>query len=143
MLKEGAKAPQSLKKYLGKYLVLYFYPKDNTPGCTMEACSFRDFNAEIEDLGAKIVGISKDSLDSHEKFQNKHKLPFELIADEDLELQKAFGVWVEKSMFGKKYMGTQRATFVIDPEGIIIKVWEKVSPLNHAKEVFEFLKTQV
>ena len=137
MLKEGD--DPKLDQFKGKYTVLYFYPKDNTPGCTKEACSFRDFNEEIEKLGARIVGVSKDSAESHGKFTEKHKLNFELIADTDLKLHKKFGVWVEKSMFGRKYMGASRTTFLLDPEGKIVKVWKKVNPLGHAKAVYEYL----
>lgn len=121
-------------------LVVYFYPKDNTPGCTKQACGFRDINAEIESLGAKVVGVSKDSLVSHTKFRTKHELSFMLLSDPELELQNGFGVWVEKSMYGRKYMGTQRATFVIDKSGEVVKVWEKANAAKNPLEVLEFVK---
>lgn len=130
---------KKLEEYLGKWVLLYFYPKNNTPGCTKEACDFRDYNEEIKKLGVEIVGVSKDSVKSHLKFQSKHKLNFELWSDESLNLHKAFGVWVEKSMFGKKYMGAERSTFVINPEGKIVKIWSKVNPLGHAKDVYKYL----
>lgn len=153
MLKEGDKAPLdlevnlneketvSLKQYLGKYVFLYFYPKDDTPGCTKEACGFRDANNEIEELGAKVVGVSKDGLASHDKFAEKHSLNFTLLSDEDHKLMEAFGVWGERSFMGKTYMGTSRSTFIIDPEGNIVKVWEKVKPANHTEEVLDYLKS--
>ena len=123
--------------------VLYFYPRDETTGCTLEACEFRDFNDEIQKLGVKVIGISKDSPKSHVKFKQKHKLNFEIYSDEEHKLQDAFGVWVEKSMYGRKYMGTKRTTFVIDKAGKIVKVWDNVRPLGHAKEVYDYLKTIV
>jgi len=129
----------TLSKYLGNYLVIYFYPKDDTPGCTKEACSFRDFNKDIEELGAKIIGISKDNVKSHNKFIENHKLNFELLSDPETKLQDAFGVWAEKSMFGKKFIGTLRTTFLVNPDGNIVKVWEDVKPDNHAKEIYEEL----
>ncbi len=130
-----------LSDYLNdEYLVIYFYPKDNTSGCTKEACSFRDNDDELKKLGARVIGISKDSADSHVKFIDKNSLNFDLLADEDLELNKAFGVWVEKSMYGKKYMGTQRATFIANKNGEIVKVWETVKPVGHAEEVLQFIK---
>ncbi len=133
----------SLKDYLGKYAVLYFYPKDDTPGCTKEACSFRDWNADIKKLGAVIVGVSKDLPDSHQKFTKKYKINFQLWSDKDHKLMDAFGVWQKKKFMGREYFGTIRSTFIIDPKGKIIKVWEKVEPLNHAQEVFEFLKDKI
>lgn len=152
MLKQGQKIPTDIKvfnlngkgvtlnDYLGKPLVIYFYPKDNTAGCTREAQSFRDFKLQIEKLGAKIIGVSKDSVDSHRKFRDKHKLNFELLSDPDVKLIEAFGLWQEKRMFGKSYMGTIRATFVIDQNGIIQKVWPRVSPTDHGKEIYSYLK---
>ncbi|MDQ6985060.1 MAG: thioredoxin-dependent thiol peroxidase [Candidatus Dojkabacteria bacterium] len=153
MLTEGDKVPTdiaienqkdeniSLSDYKGKFIVLYFYPKDDTPGCTKEACSFRDFNEDIKNLGVEVIGVSKDSIDSHDKFIEKHKLNFTILSDDKMELQKAFGVWQEKSMFGKKYMGTVRSTFIINPEGSIIKVWPDVKVNGHVEEVFEYLKS--
>lgn len=130
----------SLGDFLGKYLVLYFYPKDQTPGCTKEACEFRDMNTEIEKLGAKVIGISADDQKSHQKFRDKHQLNFTLLSDPDHQLLEAFGVWGQKSLFGKLYMGILRTTFLLDSEGKIIHIWEKVNPVGHAKEVYERLK---
>jgi peroxiredoxin Q/BCP len=130
----------TLKSFLDKYLVVYFYPKDNTPGCTVEACEFRDYNDKIKELGASIVGISKDSVASHNKFSKKHNLRFPLLSDQNLALHKEFGAFGEKKMFGKKYMGTIRSTFILNSEGEVIKVWTKVKVKNHAEEVYEYLK---
>ena len=140
---EGIKAPDfpELDKYKGKYIVLYFYPKDDTPGCTVQACGFRDSFKEIEKLNAVILGVSPDSVKSHDKFINKFQLPFTLLADEDKKMAMDYGVWVEKSMYGKKYMGIARTTFIIDKEGKIAKVFEKVKPEGHNQEVIDFLKT--
>ncbi len=118
----------------GKYVVLYFYPRDNTPGCTLEAQSFRDYHSSFEDLGVEVIGVSRDSVESHAKFRLNQGLRFELWSDPDLELIKAFDVWQEKVI---------RSTFVIDPEGVIIQVWEKVTPNNHAKEVLDYLGTVI
>ena len=131
----------ALKDLKGKNVVLYFYPKDDTPGCTVEACSFRDSYKEIEKLGAVVLGISPDSVKSHEKFINKFSLPFPLLADEEKQMCKDYGVWVEKSMYGKKYMGVARTTFIIDKAGKIAKIFEKVKPEGHNQEVIETLKT--
>ncbi|MFH2118498.1 MAG: thioredoxin-dependent thiol peroxidase [Candidatus Paceibacterota bacterium] len=133
----------SLKNTLGKYLVLYFYPRDNTPGCTTEACNFRDTNDELKKLGVRVIGVSKDSPESHQKFAKKHRLNFELWSDPNHQLLEAFGAWGEKKRFGKIYQGIIRSTFIIDPQGKIIKVWEKVKPDNHTAEVLEFFKTQI
>ena len=153
MLEKGDKVPLSislknaegekvcLKESLGKYVVIYFYPKDDTPGCTKEACSIRDLRGEIKKLGAEVIGVSKDSPTSHKKFINKYKLNFTLWSDENLELMKVFGVWQKKKFMGREYMGTVRATFVIDKKGKIIKVWEKVTPDKHGEEIVEFLKS--
>ena len=119
----------------GKPVVLYFYPKDDTPGCTMEAKDFRDNLKEFEKAGAVILGASKDSLKSHEKFQEKFCLPFPLLSDEAGTLCENYGVWVEKSMYGKAYMGIERATFLIDKEGKIRRVWRKVKVDGHVAEV--------
>ena len=152
MLQIGDKIPLNIKildinnndvtldKFQGKYLVIYFYPKDNTPGCTTEACEFRDYNKDIEALGVEVIGISKDSPKSHRKFIEGHKLNFTLFSDENHKLQEAFGVWTEKKFLGKTYMGTQRSTFIIDPEGEVLKVWPEVKPLGHAQDVYESLK---
>jgi peroxiredoxin Q/BCP len=130
----------TLQDFLGKYLVLYFYPKDDTTDCTIEACAFRDANDEITALGASIIGISKDNPSAHQKFKAKYNLNFHLLSDPNKELQEAIGNLVEKSMYGKKYMGTQRSTFIIDPTGKILYVWEKVADVNtHTTEVLQKL----
>lgn len=150
---EGKKAPDfslegsdgkrhSLKDYAGKIVVLYFYPKDNTPGCTKEACSFRDLHGEIEDLGVIVLGVSKDSLASHDKFISKFGLPFVLLSDPDAEAMEEYGAFGEKSMYGKKVMGTIRSTVVIGPDGRVLKHWPKVKEAeSHPHEVLTFLKT--
>ena len=132
-----------LRDFLGQWVVLYFYPKDETPGCTKEACSFRDYNVELEQLGAKVIGVSKDNLNSHLKFKEEHQLNFELWSDPDHELMEAFQVWGERNFMGKKYMGVSRSTFLINPEGMIVKVWEKVQPLGHGEEVLKALKVSL
>lgn len=131
----------SLKEQLGKYIVLYFYPHDFTPGCTKEACSFRDANNDIKKLGAEVIGVSTDSFESHQKFSNKHKLNIALWSDPDHKLIEAFGAWQPKKFAGREFMGTVRSTFILDPKGKIIKVWGKVKPEGHSKEVIEFLKS--
>jgi len=146
MLEAGAKMPTvtltddagsacSTKDLLGRSLVLYFYPKDDTPGCTNEATQFRDLIEEFEEKGARVVGVSRDSVASHQKFKEKHGIPFTLLADVDSKLCDAFGVIVEKNMYGKKSMGIQRSTFLIDPKGKIVHVWPKVSVDGHAEDV--------
>jgi peroxiredoxin Q/BCP len=140
-IEDAGGEPVSLKSLLGKIVVLYFYPKDNTPGCTVEACSFRDANREITKLGAQVIGVSKDKGVSHEKFTKKFELSFPLWSDPEHKLMEAFGTWGEKKFLGKTYLGTARATFVIDAHGVVIKVWEKVKPEGHAEEVLAFLKT--
>ena len=149
--KEGMKAPEftlpssegkeiSLKDYKGKNcVVLYFYPKDDTPGCTVEACEFRDNIKKIEKSDAVVLGVSPDDLKSHDKFIGKFKLPFVLLADTDKKVCEAYGVWVKKSMYGREYMGVARTTFIIGKDGKIEKVYEKVKPEGHAEEVIEFL----
>lgn len=132
----------NLGSLLGKYVVVYFYPRDNTPGCTKEACSFRDFNADIQKLGAVVIGVSKDNHESHQKFTEKFDLSFSLWSDPDHKLMKAFGVWQEKKFMGKTYMGTTRSTFVINPKGKIIRVWEKVKPADHAQDVLKYLQSE-
>lgn len=129
----------SLRDFKGKKIVLYFYPKDDTPGCTKEACGFRDNLKNFGDKNAVIVGVSKDSLKSHEKFINKYDLPFTLLADEKGELLDALGVWKEKSMYGRTYMGIERSTFLIDENGKLIKEWRKVSVDGHMEEVLNSL----
>ena len=141
--KEGTKAPEfeQLKALKGKHVVLYFYPKDDTPGCTVEACSFRDNVKKIENLNAVVLGVSPDDEKSHDKFIQKFKLPFKLVPDTDKKISQAYGVWGEKSFMGKKYMGVNRSTFLIAPDGKIEKVYEKVKPEAHAAEVLEFLNS--
>ncbi|KUP09636.1 peroxiredoxin [Bacillus coahuilensis m2-6] len=130
----------SLSDYKGKNVVLYFYPKDMTPGCTTEACDFRDQHTSFEDLDAVILGVSPDPLASHEKFINKHDLPFLLVADEDHSVSEAYGVWQLKKNFGKEYMGVVRSTFIIDKEGNLAKEWRKVKVDNHVTEALTFIK---
>lgn len=131
----GGKA--SLKALKGKPVVLYFYPKDDTSGCTAEACAFRDALPDFSKAKAAIIGISRDSVSSHDKFKKKHGLTFPLASDEDGKVCEAYGVWVEKSMYGRKYMGIERATFLIDGKGVVRNVWRKVKVPGHAKEVLE------
>jgi len=150
-LKEGRKAPAfnlpsssgkkiALKDLLGKNVVLYFYPKDNTPGCTQEACQFRDNLKAFEDEGAVILGVSPDNLASHEKFIQKFDLPFPLLSDEDHKIAEKYGVWQEKSMYGRKYFGIVRSTFVIDKKGNLARIFRKVKVGNHDQEVLEVLR---
>jgi peroxiredoxin Q/BCP len=120
--------------------VLYFYPKDDTPGCTVEACSFRDANQEMQKRGIIVLGISADDLVSHQKFAGKYGLPFPLLADTDTSVCQRYGVWKQKGMFGKKYMGVNRETFLIDKEGIIRKIWHKVKADGHAQEVLNTIE---
>lgn len=131
--------PTTLEQYLGELLVLYFYPKDFTPGCTIEACSFRDNKDDIEKLGAKVIGISADSVDRHKGFKEKFNLNFVLLADVDHKLSQAMGVWQEKKMFGKVGFGIKRSTFIVDPEGKILKIWSDVSVNGHTQEVLDYL----
>ncbi|PYZ92427.1 thioredoxin-dependent thiol peroxidase [Salipaludibacillus keqinensis] len=132
----------SLSDYRGKYIVLYFYPKDMTPGCTTEACDFRDNHKSFEELDAVILGVSPDPVARHEKFIDKHDLPFELLADENHELAEDFGVWKLKKNFGKEYMGIERSTFVIDKEGKLLKEWRKVKVKGHVEEALEYLRQE-
>jgi peroxiredoxin Q/BCP len=127
----------SLSALKGKKLVLYFYPKDDTPGCTIEAKDFRDHIEEFKKAGAVVIGVSKDSPDSHEAFKKKFCLPFPLASDTDGKVCEAYGVWVEKSMYGKTYMGIERATFLIDGSGTLRNIWRKVKVDSHVKEVLE------
>lgn len=131
----------ALADYAGKYVVLYFYPKDSTPGCTIESIGFSNHFKDFVQVNTVILGVSKDGLNSHEKFKAKYHMPFELIADTEKALCEAFGVLKEKSMFGKKYSGIERSTFVIDPNGRLIKEWRKVKVSAHAEEVLEFIKS--
>ena len=133
----------SLKDYAGKWLVLYFYPKDNTPGCTKEACSFRDGRDMLVSLGADVVGISKDSVKSHAKFADKHSLNFTLLSDESTETIQAFGSWKLKKFMGHEYMGINRDTYLINPKGEIVKKYEGVNPVKNFVEVYEDLKKLV
>ena len=123
----------------GKNVVLYFYPRDDTPGCTKEACAFRDHFADFKKKGAVVLGVSTDPVKSHDKFAVKYKLPFTLLADEDKQIVQDYGVWGEKSFMGRKYQGTHRVTFLIGPEGRIKKIWPKVKPDKHAEEVLAAL----
>jgi len=127
----------SLKALKGKTVVLYFYPKDDTPGCTTEACEFRDSWRAVTAAGAVVLGVSPDGPESHRKFRKKHELPFTLLADEDHAVAEAYGAWGEKSMYGRKYFGVLRTTFIIDPAGRITRVFERVKPRGHAAEVLE------
>jgi peroxiredoxin Q/BCP len=130
----------SLKALRGTPVVLYFYPKDDTSGCTTEACEFRDAWSDVKKTGARLFGVSPDGVRSHEKFRAKFTLPFPLLADEDHAVAEAYGVWGEKSMYGRKYMGILRTTFIIDGRGRIARVFEKVKPAGHAGEVLTALK---
>jgi len=125
----------SLADYLGRNVILYFYPRDDTPGCTKEACAFRDYFADFKQKGAVVLGISTDQVKSHDKFVAKFKLPFTLLADDDKQIVQAYGVWGQKSFMGRKYMGTHRVTFLIGPDGRIKRIWPKVKPEEHAAEV--------
>lgn len=148
MIKEKTKAPEfslfdetgkqvTLASFLGKPVVLYFYPRDNTPGCTTEACGFRDNYSKYEELGVTILGVSTDSQKSHEKFAAKHQLPFTLLADEDHKVSELYGVWGKKKMMGKEYFGIRRTTYLIDKDGMVAKVFEGVKPANHSLEVLD------
>ncbi|HEY2582714.1 MAG TPA: thioredoxin-dependent thiol peroxidase [Mucilaginibacter sp.] len=150
-LKEGDKAPDftakdqngrsvSLSDFKGKNVILYFYPKDDTPGCTAEACSFRDNYQSMLSKGFEVVGVSTDDEKSHKKFETKFNLPFALIADTDKNIVEAYGVWGEKNMFGKKYMGTIRTTFLINTAGIIDKIINKVDTQNSSQQVIDLLQ---
>lgn len=136
-LGEGGKAPtfKELAENKGKTVVVYFYPKDSTPGCTAEACELRDAHQQIAAKDAVVLGVSPDSVTSHEKFAKKFNLPFRLVPDEDHRICETYGVWKEKSMYGRKYMGVERITFVIGPDGAINKIFRKVKPTGHAEEV--------
>lgn len=148
---EGDKAPAfkmptdgggsvSLKDMKGKAVVLYFYPKDSTPGCTKEACGFRDLMPDFSKVDAEIIGVSRDSVKRHDNFKAKYELPFLLASDEDGAVCENYGVWVEKSMYGKKFMGIERATFLIDSKGKVQKVWRKVKVAGHVEDVLEAVK---
>lgn len=148
MLAEGTKAPDftlpdkdgnnvSLHDFAGKKVILYFYPKDDTTGCTKQACGFAALYPDFEEAGAVVIGVSKDSVASHQKFVTKYDLPFVLLADPELNVIKAYDVWVEKSMFGKKYMGTERSTYIIDENGTIVKAFQKVRPADNPKKMLK------
>ncbi|MDF0645892.1 MAG: thioredoxin-dependent thiol peroxidase [Nitrospira sp.] len=151
-LEVGDKAPEfslpdqhgktvALKSFKGKQVVLYFYPKDDTPGCTKESCDFRDVESQIVRAGGVIVGVSMDGQDSHQKFIKKYGLPFPLLSDEDAAISKSYGVYKEKNMYGRKYWGIERSTFVIDPAGQLKAVFRKVKVDGHADEVLTALKS--
>lgn len=151
-LQEGAPAPEirllsdagelfQLSSLRGKNVVLYFYPKSDTPGCTVEACEFRDAETMLGAEEAVVVGVSPDPVKKQAKFKAKHSLPFLLLADEHAEAAQAYGVWKEKSMYGKKYMGVERTTFLIGPDGRVTKIFNKVKPAGHANEVLATLKS--
>ncbi len=150
-LTEGQKAPDfkakdqngkiiSLSDFSGKDVILYFYPKDDTPGCTAEACSFRDNYQSLLKEGFEVLGVSTDDEKSHQKFITKYSLPFSLIADTDKKIVEAYGVWVEKNMYGKKYMGVARKTFIIDRNGLIKKIIDKVDTKNSSGQVLDSIK---
>lgn len=136
-LPDGRGLQHSLSDYAGKWVVLYFYPKDDTPGCTTEACSLRDARDDLADMGAEIIGISRDEASSHEKFKAKHSLNFTLLSDPDKKVIEQYGAWGNK-MFGKE--GILRKTFIIDPKGLVVKVYGRVTPLGHGEQVIEDLK---
>jgi peroxiredoxin Q/BCP len=151
MIREGDQAPDftlptvdgtiSLADFRGKQpVVLYWYPKDDTPGCTTEACSFRDNIAVLQRYGVAVLGASPDTVESHRKFSKKFGLPFPLLTDADHSVAEAYGVWVEKSMYGKKYFGVERTTFLIDKDGVVQRVWRKVDPNKHVAEVIAALE---
>ena len=129
-----------LSDYQGGWLVLYFYPKDDTPGCTKEACSFRDEQATLKKLGAVVLGVSTDDTKSHAKFAEKFNLNFPLLADPSAEMIKSYGAWGKKNLYGKEYEGVLRQTFIVDPKGNVARVWEKVKPEDHALDVAEALR---
>ncbi len=150
MLKAGDPAPPfkglttsgesvALKDFKGKKLILYFYPKDNTSGCTREACDFRDNLARVKRKGAAVLGVSPDSVPSHQKFSDKYALTFALLSDPDQSVAKTYGVWVEKSLYGRRYMGIERTTFVIDEKGEITRIFPKVKVAGHVDEVLAAL----
>ena len=149
-LKAGDKAPDftakdqngkavSLSAFKGQQVILYFYPKDDTPGCTAEACDFRDNYQALLGKGFQVIGVSTDDEKSHKKFESKYNLPFPLVADEDKHIVEAYGVWVEKNMYGKKYMGTARTTFIIDADGVISKIIDKVDTKNSSQQVLDLV----
>lgn len=151
MLEVGIKAPEftlynqnneavSLSDYLGQKVILYFYPKDNTPGCTKQACGFKDLYPQIQEAGAVVLGISKDSVTSHKKFETKYQLPFPILSDPELSVIQAYDVWKEKNMYGKKVMGVVRTTYLIDEKGIIIKAQTKVKAAQNPQDMLDALQ---
>ncbi|ABL64932.1 thioredoxin-dependent thiol peroxidase [Chlorobium phaeobacteroides] len=151
LLQEGSVAPPittidqhgknvTLHEYKGKKVVLYFYPKDDTPGCTKEACAFRDNLPNFNNLDAEILGVSVDSVEKHKKFAEKYTLPFRLLVDDEKKIVQDYGVWGLKKFMGKEYMGINRVTYLINEEGVIEKVWPKVSPAGHAEEILNYLQ---
>ena len=151
MLKNNTKAPNFklpstskddflLKNSIGKYVVIYFYPKDDTPGCTIETNDFNKLLTKFKKLECEVYGVSKDNLKSHDKFRDKYKIKFDLLADEELKVLKKYKVWGKKKFMGREFMGVLRTTFLIDKKGKIIKIWDNVKVKDHAKEVLEFLK---
>ncbi len=150
--KVGHKAPEftlpdqnevehSLSQYAGTWVILYFYPKDDTPGCTKEACSFRDSFAALKQAGVTVLGVSIDPVKKHAKFVEKYELPFTLLSDEEKQVVEQYGVWGKKKFMGREYMGTNRVTFLIDKQGVIAKVYENVKPDNHAQEIIKDIQT--
>lgn len=137
---ETSEGPIASKDMKGQITVLYFYPKDDTPGCTKEACDFRDNLPKFKKLNAKVYGVSKDPLKSHVKFSDKYELPFTLISDTDGKICDLFGTWIEKSMYGRKYMGIDRATFLIDDKSVIRQIWRKVKVPGHIEEILKEIK---
>ena len=136
--------PISLRSFKGKKtVILYFYPKDETPGCTREACDFRDQSAEFEKFDTVILGVSTDNLESHGKFRDKHHLPFPLLADEDATVAKQYGVYKQRNLYGKKYMGIERTTFLIGKDGKIANIFNKVKPEGHAEQVYQALQAMI
>jgi len=150
VIRDGSPAPDftlpsdeggevTLSALRGRKVVLYFYPKDDTPGCTIQACDFRDATPAFEKLDAVVLGVSADSVESHRKFKDKYGLTFPLLADEDHRVAEAYGVWKEKSMYGRKFMGIERSTFLLDEDGVVAQVWRKVKPKGHAEMLGEVL----
>lgn len=151
LLQQGLKAPLfeapdqegqtvALKDYIGKKVILYFYPKDDTPGCSKEACAFRDNFPKFKEIGVEVLGVSIDNEKRHKKFVEKYELPFKLVADEEKKIVKDYGVWGLKKFMGREYMGTNRITYLIDEDGTIEHVWTKVKPAEHAAELLEYLE---
>jgi len=133
----------TLKEQRGKWTVVYFYPKNDTPGCTKEACAISEIYNDFTKLGVTVLGVSKDSPASHAKFATKYQLPFTLLSDESTDMMQAYEAWQEKSMYGKKYLGTVRVTYIISPEGKIVKAYSKVTPADHALELLDDIKTLI